>query len=159
MVTICQLLLLIILCFLLVRLSCIKEGYFNNQPPTARPDDIQFYACHDYSNNDNLGNNNYKIKKHGIGEPLQGVYSHFLNKYELRNYDEIFHAPICETQYNFTDINELNNREILDEDDILRKDEIKEDEAEYDKNGIKDPLYLYGDQVLARLERRAYRPW
>ena len=102
------------LLFLIVCTYGHREGYINNKSPKDEPDDLQFYACHDYSSNKNLGNNNYKLKKHGISEPLQGTYSYFLDIYGIRNYDEIFHAPICESKYNFSDISNLSAPEILD---------------------------------------------
>ena len=55
-----------------------------NKPIKDEPDDIQFYACHDKTKldyrgiqSDTMANNNYKLKKHGVGLPLQGVYSSF----------------------------------------------------------------------------------
>ena len=126
--------------------SCLKEGYISNQPPPNKPDDLQFYACHDYSSTNNLGNTNYKLKKHDIGEPLQGPYTYFLDEYGIRNYDEIFHSPICERHYNFNDVSSVNvPSEILDHEDLLRQDEILSLEEEYDKNSVKDPYYLYGN--------------
>ena len=59
-------------------------------PPPDRPDEIQFMACHDYSSNTNLGNNNFKLNSHKIGNPLLGNYSSFLDAYGIRNYDEFF---------------------------------------------------------------------
>ena len=130
-----------ILCF--VTASCKVEGYINQVPPN-KPDDLQFYACHDYSSNKNLGNNNYKLKKHGISAPLHGTYSYFLDIYGIRNYDEIFHAPICESKHNFKGINNLNTPEILDHEDLLKEDELLRREEIYDKNAVKDPYYLFG---------------
>ena len=86
--------LILILILLLLNID-LTEGFQINRPPQDTPDDVQFIACHDYSNNNNLGNNNYKVKSHGISVPLQGPYSHFLNRYKLRNYDEVFHSPAC----------------------------------------------------------------
>ena len=40
-----------------------KEGYINNNHPTDKPDNKQFYACHDYTQKDNLGNNFLYIRK------------------------------------------------------------------------------------------------
>jgi len=132
-----------ILCFVTASFVFAGEGYVN-QPPPNKPDDLQFYACHDYSSNKNLGNNNYKLKKHGISEPLQGTYSYFLNTYDIRNYDEIFHAPICEQHNNFRGINNLNTPEILDHEDLLKEDELLKKEEIYDRNAVKDPYYLFG---------------
>ena len=131
------------LCLLIT--SCTQEGYQNNQHSLDTPDDLQFYACHDHSNTSNLGNNNYKLKKHGISEPLQGTYSYFLDVYGIRNYDEIFHSPICESKYNFSGINNLSSPEILDHTDVLEKDKLLKIEETYDKNSIKDPYYFYGN--------------
>ena len=137
--------LLIVLCLLLYT-SCLVEGYISNQPPKDRPDDLQYYACHDYASNQNLGNNNYKLKHHGIGEPQQGPYSYFLDEYNLRNYDEIFHAPICEKHYNFKDISSVETpTHILDHSDIIREQQLLKVEEDYDKNSVKDPDYLYGN--------------
>ena len=94
---------LLISLFIYILCSFCKEGFIN-KPLKDKPDDLQFYACHDYSSNQNLGNNNYKIKRHGVVEPQVGAYSSFLDIYKLRNYDEIFHSPICESEYNFKDI-------------------------------------------------------
>jgi len=116
----------------------------NNTPPSDRPDDIQFYSCNDYSNNKHLGNNNYKIKYNKLGKPLQGAYSHFLNEYKLRNYDEFFYSPICENNYLFTDISSVNPpTEIIDHTNILDQDKLLNIEKEYDSNSIKDPHYIY----------------
>ena len=41
----------------------IKESFTNNLVYPDKPDDTQFYACHDYSFR-GLGNTNYKIIKH-----------------------------------------------------------------------------------------------
>ena len=135
----------IFLPILLLLLICnITEGYQNNMPPPDRPDEIQFMNCHDYSSNTNLGNNNFKLNNHKIGNPLSGNYSFFLDAYGIRNYDEFFHAPICEKddRYNFEAINSLDFREIPDSTD-LNKEEIYKEEIELDKFLIKDPNYLY----------------
>ena len=150
--TTCKILLLCLLCILIY--PCITEGYIN-KPLKDEPDDLQFYACHgkdkikykgkDY---DSLGYNNYKLKKHGIGVPLQGVYSHFLDTYELRKYDELFHAPICESgssdsyesKYSFNGISNLEPPEILKQ---LNDEIILNAEEEYETNSIKDPYYTY----------------
>ena len=134
-----------ILPILLLFLICnITEGYQNNMPPPNRPDEIQFMTCHDYSSNTNLGNNNFKLNNHKIGNPLSGNYSFFLDAYGIRNYDEFFHAPICEKddRYNFEAINSLDFREIPDSTD-LNKEEIYKEEIELDKFLIKDPNYLF----------------
>jgi len=142
-----QLLLIILIVSILCLLvsSCKREGYVSNQPSRDRPDDLQYYSCHDYSGTKNLGNNNYKLKKHGIGEPLQGPYSYLLDIYGIRNYDEIFHAPICEKHYNFKNINNLTTPEIIDHEDLLEEDKLLKIEKTYDENAVKDPYYLYGN--------------
>jgi len=132
-----------ILCLLVN--SYKQEGYQNNRPSQDTPDDTQFYACHDHSTTSNLGNNNYKLKKHGIGAPQQGPYSYFLDTYKIRNYDEIFHAPICESKYNFSHISNLSAPEIIDHEDLLKEDKLLKIEETYDENAIKDPYYLYGN--------------
>jgi len=114
---------------------------------------MQYYACHDYSELENRGiisssmaNNNYKIKQHGVSEPLRGAYSSFLDIYKIRKYDELFHAPICEKRYNFKDISSVNTpNHILDHSDLLHEDELLSEEAEYDRNAVKDPYYLLGN--------------
>jgi len=128
---------------------CQKEGYIN-KPLKDEPDDLQFYACHDSGTIDfkglplsMRGNNNYKLKRHGVGEPLQGAYSYFLDTYKLRNYDEIFHAPVCEGKYNFKDVTNLNMPEILDHDDVVKEEKMLLAEEDYEKNSIKDPYYSY----------------
>lgn len=122
----------------------LLEGYIQNSPPSDRPDDIQFYACHDYSSPNNLGNNNYKINYHGIGEPLQGAYSHFLNEYKLRNYDDFFHSPICEHNYVFdTTAGVSPPNEIIDHTNILNQEELLRIQDTYDSKSIKDPHYVY----------------
>jgi hypothetical protein len=142
---------------------CQKEGYIN-RPLKDEPDDLQFYACHDdekikFKGNlySTRGSNNYKLKRHEVGEPLRGTYSDFLDVYNIRDYDEIFHAPICESEYefkgykglrpklNFKYINNLNIPDILDHKDVLKEDEMLKTEAEYEKNSIKDPYYPYID--------------
>ena len=136
----------ILLIFIILFMICIcnKEGYMNNAPPPDRPDDIQFYACHDYSNINHLGNNNYKVKYNQLGEPLQGAYSHFLNEYKLRNYDEYFHSPICEEHYLFTHISNVNTpTEIIDHTNIIDQDKLLKVEEDFDANSIKDPYYIY----------------
>ena len=131
------------------RYSSCKEGYIN-KPLKDEPDDIQFLACHDYSDIDfkgkpytTKGNNNYKLKRHGVGEPLQGTYSYFLDTYKIRSHDEMFHAPICEDKYKFKEIGNLNVPEILDHEDILKEKEMLVIEDEYEINSIKDPYYSY----------------
>jgi hypothetical protein len=124
------------------------EGYQNNTPPADRPDEIRFKVCHDYSSNDNLGNNNYKLHKHHIGNPLQGTYSSFLDTYDIRNYDEFFHAPLCESEYNFANIQSLDNRLIPDSidksvDDIYDIYDIYEEEVNLDKVHTRDPNFVY----------------
>ncbi len=126
------------------------EGYQNNKPPPDKPDEILFKACHDYGSNNNLGNNNYKLHSHKIGEPLEGNYSDFLNIYNIRNYDEFFHAPICEDHFKFNNISSLDNRLIALDNATLNnlglnitKEEIYENENNLDKINIKDPNYVY----------------
>ena len=137
---------IVVICILCLLITpCTQEGYQGNERPQDTPDDLQFYACHDYTNTSNLGNNNYKLKKHGISAPLHGPYSNFLDVYGIRNYNEIFHAPICEAKYSFSDLNNLSPPEILDHTDVLVKDTLLKKEELYDKNSIKDPYYLYGN--------------
>ena len=56
----------LLICFLYT--SCKKEGYIN-KPNKDKPDDLQFYACHDYNDINigkqsytTMGNNNYMLK-------------------------------------------------------------------------------------------------
>ena len=135
----------LILPILLLLLICnMTEGYQNNNPPPDRPDEIQFIACHDYSSNTNLGNNNFKLNSHKIGKPMSGNYSSFLDTYGIRNYDEFFHAPICEKDdtFNFEAVSSLGFREIPDSTD-LNKEDIYKEEIELDKFLTKDPTYLF----------------
>jgi len=123
----------------------VTEPYVNNKANPDYPDDIQFYACHD-SDNEHItfGQNNYKLKKHAIKEPQKGPYSAFLDVYRLRNYDEVFHAPICEKHYSFKDIHNLDEfRPIIDEMDSEDMDELLREEETLDMNAIKDPFYSY----------------
>jgi len=131
--------------------SCNKEAY-SNKPSGDTPPDTQFYACHDYNDIDikgkkykTMGNNNYKVKKHGIQDNLEGRYTDLLDIYQIRKYDEVFHAPICESAYNFKGINSLDSPEILDYDDISkgREQDMLDVEQDYEKNAIKDPFSLY----------------
>tara|TARA_Y100000389_G_C17392980_1_gene480949 strand:- start:152 stop:700 length:549 start_codon:yes stop_codon:yes gene_type:complete len=133
---------LLISLFIYISCSYCKEGFIN-KPYKDKPDDLQFHACHDYSSNQNLGNNNYKLKRHGVVEPQQGAYSSFLDIYKLRNYDEIFHSPICESEYNFKDIQNLKTPEILEYRDALNEKSMLKLEEEYERNSIKDPYYSY----------------
>ena len=135
---------MILICslFLYVLYSSCNEGYIN-KPLKDEPDDMQFLACHDYSSNQNLGNNNYKLKRHSVGEPLQGTYSYFLDTYKIRDYNEIFHAPICEKEYKFKDIGNLTVPEILDHGDATKEEDMLTIEDEYEKNSIKDPYYSF----------------
>ena len=120
------------------------EGYQNNDIPKDRPHEIQFIPCHDYSSNDNLGDNNYKLHNHQIGTPLQGVYSKFLDVYGIRNYDEFFHSPICEKEHDFSSINTLEHREIPDSLDTLEeRNQIYDKEKQLDENYVRDPHYVY----------------
>jgi hypothetical protein len=138
---------------ILLLCSPCSEGYNNNKRSPDNPDDVQFYACHDYTDLENrgiktssLGTTNYKVQKHGIDEPLQGVYSDLLDIYEIRNYEELFHGPICEKRYSFKDITSVETpTHILDHSDRLHETELLEVEEEYDKNAIKDPYYLYSN--------------
>ena len=62
----------------------------------------------------------------------------------MRNYDEVFHAPICEKKYSFDDIHNLDEfRPIIDHDDALQEDKLLKEEEELDNNAIKDPFYSY----------------
>ena len=133
---------LLISLFIYILCSFCKEGFIN-KPLKDKPDDLQFYACHDYSSNQNLGNNNYKIKRHGVVEPQQGAYSSFLDIYNLRNYDEIFHAPLCESENHFKGIQNLNTPEILEHRDASKEESMLKLEEEYEINSIKDPFYSY----------------
>ena len=67
----------------------------------------------------------------------------FLDIYKLRNYDEIFHSPICESEYNFKDIQNLKTPEILEYRDALNEKSMLKLEEEYEINSIKDPYYSY----------------
>ena len=133
----------IFLLFLLIMILYSNNEGFINKPPPDKPDNLQFYTCHDYSNNNNLGNNNYKIMKHDIVDPQEGSYSYFLDRYKLRNYDEIFHSPICESKYNFKNINNLKMLDIIDYEDSIHEDKLLKIEEEYEKNSIKDPNFKY----------------
>jgi len=144
--------LILILILLLLNID-LTEGFQINRPPQDTPDDLQFIACHDYSNNNNLGNNNYKVKSHGISVPLQGPYSHFLNRYKLRNYDEVFHSPICEEEYSFTnntykDFLQKNDDSdylpIIDSQDTNINELLKQEQNIID-SGLKDPYYVHRD--------------
>ncbi len=138
-----------ILIIIIIILLCSpnkKEGYINNNHPTDKPDNKQFYACHDYTQKDNLGNNNYKVIHHGVGEPLTGAYSSFLDIYRIRKYPELFHSPICEKKYSFQNITSVSPpTNIIDHSDILNQSELLTIEEEYDKNAIKDPYYSYSN--------------
>ena len=144
---------ILIIIIIILLCQCGREGYMNNDIPKDKPDDKQFYACHDYSELSNrgvksstMGNNNYKVKKHGVAEPLQGVYSSFLDIYRIRKHHELFHAPICEGRYNFKDISSVDvPTHVLDHSDLLVEDDLLDIEAEFDRNSIKDPYYLYGN--------------
>ncbi len=122
-----------------------REGYQNNQPPPDIPDDLQFRACHDYSNPNNLGNTNYLLRRHGVGEPQQGPYSKFLDTYHIRTYDDYFHSPICQENYQFTTTN-LNGRLIPDSlDTETERNELYELERQLDERGLHNPDYLYSN--------------
>jgi hypothetical protein len=124
----------------------INEGYINNSIPPDKPDITQYYACHDYSSNSNLGNNNYKEIKHGIDVHLKGPYTDFLDIYGIRNYDELFHAPVCDKHYSFEHISSLEPpTEIIDHTNIPQQEELVKQEIEFDKNAVKDPFYFYGN--------------
>lgn len=47
-----------------------------------------------------IGNYNYRVIKNTIKEPQHGTYSAFLDVNELRNYDHFYHAPITDKRYN-----------------------------------------------------------
>lgn len=135
---------LLLLVLYIMTMNC-NEGYIN-KPPKNRPDDTQFYACHDYNSDLNLGNNNYHIVNHLIAEPTSGVYSEFLNTYNIRNYDELFHSPICEKKISFENISELEIPYILDDEDNSDKqirDEMLKKEDDFNKRYIKDPFHKY----------------
>ena len=128
----------------------IKESFTNNLVYPDKPDDTQFYACHDYSFI-GYGNTNYKIIKNKIEPPQHGPYSEFLDEFGFRNYQRFFHAPICgitdendeENKFEFnTDISGFY-RPIYDDSDKQFKDQFMELEEMYDKDGLKDPFYNY----------------
>tara|TARA_B100001121_G_scaffold267691_1_gene251149 strand:- start:87 stop:710 length:624 start_codon:yes stop_codon:yes gene_type:complete len=154
----------ILLLFSLILLLSTNEGYKNNtqiyqanMPPKDRPHEMQFKPCHDYSKGSHRGipvelkgTNNYKLERHHIRNPGTGVYSSFLNKYGIRNFDEFFHAPICEEEYTFQDINSLGDR-IIPLDDATQArlgmsettDDIIENEILLDSKGVRNPDYKY----------------
>ena len=140
------------------------EGYENdtqtyqaNMPPPDRPHEIQFKPCHDYSKGSHRGipvelkgTNNYKLERHHIRHPGKGVYSSFLNTYGIRNFDEFFHAPICEEEYRFQNINSLGKRIIPLDIPTQRKmginetiDDIIDIEKQLDSKGVRNPHYKY----------------
>jgi len=149
--------LLVSIVILIIYSSC-NEGYIN-KPLKDEPDDIQFYPCHDKDKLinkqtgekfDTMGNNNYIIKRHGVSLPAQGVYSYFLDTYKLRNYDEVFHAPICDTNeksftsnYSFKHISNLEPPEIIQQEDTMNLNKLLKEEDEFEENSIKDPHYKY----------------
>lgn len=138
----------ILLLLLLLSLIISVEGYQNNTPPPDRPDELQFISCHDFSNNENYGNNNYLLRRNRLDTPLTGNYSSFLDIYGIRNYDEFFHSPICQQQeqYNFERIGNLEFREIADTvgaDELLSIDDVYNEEIELDESTIRDPNYVY----------------
>ena len=135
---------IIVLVLLLLCITKEKEGYQNNDHNADKPDDKQFYACHDYSH-DIPGTTNYKVKSHGIGKPLQGVYSQFLNTYGLRNFDEIFHSPICDGNYRFDNIDDLTVRPIIDATDAKDEEKLVDNEKKLDELGLHNPMYLHGN--------------
>lgn len=140
----CSYILVTSLIFILL-LNC-KEGYINNNHPTDKPANKQFYACHDYSQEGNISNNNYKVNHHGIGEPLKGAYSSLLDIYRIRKYHELFHSPICKKKYSFQNITSVSPPiDIIDHTDILNQSKLLSIEEEYDKNAIKDPYYSYSN--------------
>ena len=151
----CILFILIILyTFLLLKIK-IKETFTDNQVEPLKPDDTQFYACHDNSFV-GTGNTNYKLIHNQITPPLHGPYSEFLNEFGIRNYSHFFHAPICgsdgsdgsngsDGEYDFdfkTDISGYY-RPVYDDSDQTFKDEFMELERVYDESGLKDPFYTY----------------
>ena len=71
---------LLIMCilFILVLHCTLNEGYINKPPPN-KPDATQFLACMD-DNTAHLGNNNYKIRMHRLGDKLEGPYTYFLDE-------------------------------------------------------------------------------
>jgi len=139
--------------FLLLKLvGKIKETFTDNQVESLKPDDTQFYACHDNSFR-GRGNTNYKLIHNRITPPLHGPYSEFLDEFGIRNYSHFYHAPICgsdgsdgsdeEHQFDFkTDISGYY-RPLYDDSDQIFKDEFMELERVYDENGLKDPFYTY----------------
>lgn len=46
-----------------------------------------------------IGNYNYRVIKNTIKEPQHGTYSAFLDVNKLRNYDHFYHAPITDKRY------------------------------------------------------------
>lgn len=147
---VCKVFLLAIILYLITSI----EGYQNNKPPPDRPDELQFLACSDnnivdFGNREIefVGNNNYKLKQHHIGQPLVGTYTSFIDTYGIRNYDEFFHAPICEENYNFESIGaNLGFREIADtttNSNLMDQTDVLKEEVELDKFTVRDPNYLY----------------
>lgn len=134
-----------------------SEIYQANMPPPDKPHEIQFKACRDHSEVVHRGvpvklkgTNNYKLEKHKIRSPGKGVYSSFLNTYGIRNFDEFFHAPICEDDYRFYDINSTENRMITMDTSTQQRlgintttDEILENEKRMDSIGVRNPYYYY----------------
>ena len=123
--------------------------YNQNLNQTNQPDSTQFYPIanhipltHKEHSRISLGNNNYKLVKNSIKEPLTGPYSAFLDTQKIRTYNHFFHAPISddihtsdrsyEKQYEYNII----TADSLNKSDLLRK------EKENDQL-IHDPNYLY----------------
>lgn len=132
---------LIIIVCVIIGLHFI-EGYQNNTPPPDKPDDTQFYACHDYSSTNNLGNNNYYVMNNPLPRTMDGNLSDFIEIYGLRSYDAYHRTPICDAHYNFENISDLEFREIPDGLDV-EIDDIYELEATLDQNDTRDPNFVY----------------
>lgn len=133
-------LLIVCILFIFVLHCTLNEGYINKPPPN-KPDATQFLACMD-DNTSHLGNNNYKIRMHRLGDKLEGPYTYFLDENKIRTHDELFHSPICEGRYSFTN-NNLTDPGILDYDNLTDQDKVIERERLLEMNAIVDPHELF----------------
>ena len=113
-----EILFLILFFYLIIKCSN-KEGFYNSfynklanihqtnlNTDNEYPDRTIFYPVANHNKvklgnteQELLGNYNYRVIKNTIKEPQHGTYSAFLDVNKLRSYDHFYHAPITDRKY------------------------------------------------------------
>ncbi len=133
------------------KLANIHQTNFNTD--NKYPDRTIFYPVANHpkvklgiTEQELLGNYNYRVIKNTIKEPQHGTYSAFLDVNKLRSYDHFYHAPITDKKYRkdfkYDRYLREDGQEIIQEKDINKYQLYKEQE-EIEAQDF-DPFDLFG---------------